>query len=60
MAKADDFPHLLFYGLNGAGKKTRVLAFLQEVYGQGINKLKSEVKEFKYNYFIKIQYRNTY
>jgi replication factor C subunit 3/5 len=47
LAKADDFPHLLFYGQNGAGKKTRVLAFLNEVYGSGIQKLKSEVKEFK-------------
>jgi len=33
LAHANDFPHLLFYGVNGSGKKTRVLAFLHEVYG---------------------------
>ncbi len=33
---------MLFYGPNGAGKKTRVLAFLNEVYGSNIYKLKCE------------------
>tara|TARA_B110000503_G_C6803782_1_gene272193 strand:- start:327 stop:458 length:132 start_codon:yes stop_codon:yes gene_type:complete len=40
LAKADDFPHLLFYGLNGSGKKTRVVSFLHDVYGPGVSKLK--------------------
>lgn len=47
LAKMMDFPHLLLYGPNGAGKKTRVMAFLNEVYGHGVNKLKSELREFK-------------
>ena len=42
LAHAEDFPHLLFYGPNGAGKKTRVLSFLHELYGPGVTKLKAE------------------
>jgi len=40
-------PHLLIYGPNGAGKKTRIMAFLQEVYGNGVFKLKQDTWEFK-------------
>lgn len=47
LANSNDFPHLLFYGPNGAGKKTRVMAFLNEVYGLGVYKLKSEFRSFK-------------
>jgi replication factor C subunit 3/5 len=47
LAQADDFPHLLFYGPSGAGKKTRIMAFLNEVYGSGVGRLRSELKEFK-------------
>lgn len=41
LAEKDDFPHLLFYGPNGAGKKTRVYCFLNQVFGPGVYKLKS-------------------
>lgn len=47
LANMQDFPHLLLYGPNGAGKKTRVMGFLNEVYGSGVYKLKSELREFK-------------
>jgi replication factor C subunit 3/5 len=49
LAKISDFPHLLFYGPNGAGKKTRVLAFLKEVYGPGVYTVTEEEKEYKIN-----------
>lgn len=42
-----DFPHLLFYGPPGAGKKTRVLAFLSKHFGTGVDKLKAEHKAIK-------------
>ncbi|CAD8096818.1 unnamed protein product [Paramecium sonneborni] len=49
LAKNSDFPHLLFYGPNGAGKKTRVLSFLKEVYGSGVYTVTEEEKEYKIN-----------
>lgn len=41
-----DLPHLLFYGPNGAGKKTRCMALLQEIFGSGVLKLKIDVRQF--------------
>jgi len=39
---------LLFYGPSGAGKKTRAMAFLREVYGESaIDKLRFEHMEMK-------------
>ena len=34
-----DCPHTLFYGPNGAGKKTLILALLREVYGASADKV---------------------
>lgn len=45
MVAAGDFPHLLFYGPSGAGKKTRVSAVLREVYGASVEKVKIEQRK---------------
>lgn len=34
-----DIPHLLFYGPSGAGKRTRMMAALRELYGPSIDKV---------------------
>ena len=48
LSTSEDFPHLLVYGPNGAGKKTRVMCFLASVFQtQQILKVKSELREFK-------------
>jgi len=39
IAEKADFPHLLFYGPSGAGKKTRVMAMLRKLYGSGVEKV---------------------
>ncbi|CEP63833.1 replication factor C subunit 5 LALA0_S09e03532g [Lachancea lanzarotensis] len=41
-----DLPHLLFYGPNGAGKKTRCMSLLQSIFGSGVYKLKIDVRQF--------------
>ena len=39
LAASDAPPHLLLYGPSGAGKKTRALAYLREVFGEDIDKV---------------------
>lgn len=39
-SRSGDVPHMMFYGPSGAGKKTRISAFLREVFGPGADKLK--------------------
>ena len=47
VANSPQFPHLLFYGPPGAGKRTRVLAVLREMFGPTVEKLKVDHREFK-------------
>ena len=42
-----DCPHLLFYGVSGAGKKTLALAVLREIFGPAVEKVKVEGKTWK-------------
>ena len=41
-----DLPHLLLYGPNGAGKKTRCMALLESIFGSGIYRLKIDIRQF--------------
>jgi replication factor C subunit 3/5 len=47
LAENNEFPHLILYGPDGAGKKTRVHCFLSKVYGDGIYKMNTMNKELK-------------
>ncbi|WFD33145.1 Replication factor C (RF-C) subunit [Malassezia sp. CBS 17886] len=46
LAASEDFPHVLFYGPTGAGKKTRITCLLRELYGPGALKLKIDQRVF--------------
>ena len=47
IASSPQFPHLLFYGPPGAGKRTRIIALLREMFGPSVERLKVEHREFK-------------
>ncbi|XP_001600907.2 replication factor C subunit 3 [Nasonia vitripennis] len=47
MVQQGDFPHLLIYGPPGAGKKTRIMCILKELYGSGVEKLRMEPMQFE-------------
>ncbi|AQZ18110.1 RFC5 (YBR087W) [Zygosaccharomyces parabailii] len=41
-----DLPHLLLYGPNGSGKKTRCMSLLESIFGEGVYKMKIDVRQF--------------
>ncbi|XP_050716217.1 replication factor C subunit 3-like [Eriocheir sinensis] len=47
LVEGGDFPHLLIYGPPGAGKKTRVMCLLRELYGPGVERLRIEHQNFQ-------------
>ncbi|XP_076183254.1 replication factor C subunit RfC38 [Ptiloglossa arizonensis] len=47
MVKKGDFPHLLVYGPPGAGKKTRIMCIIRELYGSGAERLRMETMNFE-------------
>ncbi|CAN8006026.1 unnamed protein product [Ixodes hexagonus] len=46
LVQGGDFPHLLVYGPSGAGKKTRIMCLLRELYGAGVERLRIEHQSF--------------
>lgn len=47
LVSSGDFPHLLISGPPGAGKKTRLMALLRELYGNGVDRLRIEHQTFE-------------
>ncbi|XP_076680975.1 replication factor C subunit RfC38 [Andrena cerasifolii] len=47
MVQMGDFPHLLVYGPPGAGKKTRIMCIIKELYGNGAERLRMETMNFE-------------
>ena len=47
LAASGELPHMLFYGPSGAGKKTRILALLRDIFGSGVERVKLEHRSFK-------------
>jgi replication factor C subunit 3/5 len=47
LSSGEELPHLMFFGPPGAGKKTRVMALMREIYGAGVERIKLEHRTFK-------------
>lgn len=59
LSSQKDFPHLIFYGQDGSGKKTRLRTFLKEIYGNEVLNIRVDEKELKVNSKV-IPYRIAY
>jgi len=47
LSNSIDFPNLMFYGVTGAGKRTRIMCFLQSLFGDSVYNPKQISKSFK-------------
>ena len=47
LVQAGNFPHLLFYGPDGAGKSTRIRCILKKLYGNGVENMRMEYRNFE-------------
>lgn len=56
LATSSDFPHMLVYGPSGAGKKTRVMAVLKELYGPSAERIKIASRVFKISSSRKVEF----
>lgn len=46
LCEQQDFPHLMFFGNSGSGKKTRIMCILKELYGASAERLRHETMTF--------------
>lgn len=46
LCEQQDFPHLMFFGNSGAGKKTRIMCVLKQLYGTAAERLRNETLTF--------------
>lgn len=46
LCEQQDFPHLMFFGNSGSGKKTRIMCILKELYGVSVERLRHETMTF--------------
>ncbi|KAI9296036.1 P-loop containing nucleoside triphosphate hydrolase protein [Neoconidiobolus thromboides FSU 785] len=46
LSEVEEVPHLLVYGPSGAGKKTRIHALLKGIFGDGVEKIHIDMRQF--------------